>query len=224
MARQASDTGARLAAAMGQAVTGRTASALKLVTASLAPKSRQLYERAMDRYLKFSTSHYNLEAHWPASVLSLIEFIGHMHDGHYAASTITSYVSALSFMHKLSLHKDPAESFLVKKALAGASKLRPAADLRRPITPGILHHLRKVTPQATSSNFNAMLLSAMFTLAFHAFLRVGEIAVANQEDQRVIHRRDLVFQHTRSGHPMGMHLTIRHYKHQGSRPPSHYRH
>jgi hypothetical protein len=69
---------------------------------------------------------------------------------------------------------DPTSSFLILKLLTSSRK-RHISDIRLPITKIILHKLVSSLPHTTSSLFQTKLYKAMFLLAFHAFLRVGEI-------------------------------------------------
>lgn len=196
----------------------RTTTALHLVLASLSKKSRESYQRAVSAYLDFSKTHLKIRTHWPASVLSTLEFVAHLHHLGYAASTIISYTSALSFVHNLSLDPDPTKSFLIKKALAGISKLKPAQDLRLPITPHVLRRLIRAAKLTAKSSFHAKLFQAMFSLAFHAFLRVGEMTACSKHDKAVLQARDISFRRNKKGNLQDILLTIRRFKHQGSRP------
>ena len=75
---------------------------------------------------------------------------------------------------------DPTASFVVKKLLQGAAKLRPSRDHRAPITLTILHKLVVSTSVSTYCYFNSVLMSAIFLLAFYAFLCIGEIIPSSQ--------------------------------------------
>lgn len=68
-------------------------------------------------------------------VLMFIAFC--FHDGK-AAATVISYVSAISYHHKIRLLPDPTQTFLVKKCLMGYQKTRPTTNARLLITPHIL--------------------------------------------------------------------------------------
>ena len=49
----------------------------------------------------------------PISPLVLELFLAYMNDRHYAPSTVTTYVSALGFCHKLSGFSDPTKAFFI---------------------------------------------------------------------------------------------------------------
>ena len=68
--------------------------------------------------------------HWfPASTASVVSFTSSLFIHNYAASTIASTLSAISFFHKMHGFSDPTASFVVKKLLQGAAKLRPSRDI-----------------------------------------------------------------------------------------------
>ena len=105
----------------------------------------------------------------------MANFIGHLFDNQYAASSIASMTSAISFVHKLMHAKDPTETFLIRKMLQGTKKLRSQKDKRLPITPDILNQLVAATNFTNSNTFASTRFKAMCSLAFHALLRVGEM-------------------------------------------------
>ncbi len=137
------------------------------------------YERRFAQFTNFVKTTLGTSNPFPAHVRSVYSFIAHLFSLGYAPSTITSYLSAVAYFHKINDHPDPTSSFLIKKMVQGARKMRPTADIRAPITPSILHRLVESTSRTTDSYYNRLLISAMYLLAFHAFLRIGEIAVSS---------------------------------------------
>lgn len=107
-------------------------------------------------------------------------FIVWLFNAGYAPATIATTISPLSFVHKMLGLPDPTDSFLVKKMLMGATKLRKQDDIRLPIMPHILEKLVSITDSVIVENYERTLLKAMFLLAFHAFLRLGEMAVQSK--------------------------------------------
>ena len=57
-----------------------------------------------------------------------------------ALSTITSYLSAISYVHKLRGLHDPTKSILIQKLLTALSRRQPV-DIRLPVTRPVLHEL-----------------------------------------------------------------------------------
>jgi integrase len=135
--------------------------------------------------LLFSHNHRNTNPNpstpFPASVPSLISFITSLHAKNYAPATITTFISALSFINKLYHAHDPQQHFLIAKMLEGTRKLGQVVDTRQPITLAILHKLTACLSIIHHDPFSIALLKAMFLLAFHTFLRVGEFTVRSQQ-------------------------------------------
>ena len=84
-------------------------------------------------------------------------------------------MSAISFLLQLGGYEDLTGHFIISKALRGYHKEKAAKDSRLPITPSILKGLCQSLPKTCSSRFLQLMLHAMYLLAFHAFLRIGEI-------------------------------------------------
>ena len=78
---------------------------------------------------------------------------------------------------------DPT-AFVVRKLLQGASKLRPSVDSRAPITTYILYLLVRSAHNFTHCYYHNMLIPAMYRFAFHAILRIGEIAVSSANQRK----------------------------------------
>ena len=72
----------------------------------------------------------------PVSINSLVLFISYLSARKFASSTISTYFSALGYVHKLSNLPDPSKNFLVQKLLMAHIRLHPAPDVRLPITFG----------------------------------------------------------------------------------------
>ena len=79
-------------------------------------------------------------------------------------------------MHNLA---DPTATFVVRKLLHGVTKLRTSIDQRTPVTKSILHQLVHSRPHISDCYYHNVLTAAMYLLAFHAFLHIGEIAVTS---------------------------------------------
>ena len=111
----------------------------------------------------------------PLSSPQLALFISYLSARKLAPSTISSYLSAISYVHKIKGYSDPTKSFLIHRLSTALSRQR-LADLRLPITRPVLHELIKSLRHTNSSAFQRCLYSAMFLLAFYGFFRVGELA------------------------------------------------
>lgn len=193
---------------------------MSLIIGSLAPSSRVTYRRAINLFLETHRNAPNVSPNrLPASVPAIIAFISHLHSLNYAPATITSYCSAISFINKLHNSPDPMKHFLVSKMLEGARKTNQKTDTRRPITLAILHKLTTAIHIIHHDTFHTTLLKAMFLLAFHAFLRVGEITVRspNSLDPNTIRAEDCSVGFT-GKQLSSVHITIRNSKHNQQKP------
>ena len=99
-----------------------------------------------------------------------------------ASSTIRSYISGISFKCKVLNIFDPTQNFVVKKMLTGLSRLDKRHDLRMPVTLSILSKIIPSLPRVCSSNYESILFSAVFTIAFFGFFRVGELVQNTRSD------------------------------------------
>ena len=119
-------------------------------------------------------------------------FISHLRDNQLASSTICTYVTAVGFVNQLSGHPNPVDSFIVKKMLASVKRGTSRDDQRLPVTPFILSKIIHALQHTADSHYQKSMLAAMFLLAFHAFLRIGEIC-QNRENSNVLQLQDIQF-------------------------------
>lgn len=91
-------------------------------------------------------------------------------------SSIVSRLSAISFWIRAKGWSLVTQSHLVFRALRGVRALSfQSGNPKFPITPDVLNSLCSYLPSAGFSNYEVICFRAMFLLAFHAFLRVGEL-------------------------------------------------
>ena len=148
-------------------------------------------------------------------------FISYLSFQKLASSTIKSYLSAISYVHKIKGLHDPTKSFLVEKLSTAFSRQQPL-DIRLPITRPILHELLRSLSFSNSSASQRSLFSAMFLVAFYGLLRIGELATKSTRFVRsVIQYSDLTFSFGTDpdGPQQGAKITIHEYKHNASRRP-----
>jgi len=60
----------------------------------------------------------------------IAHFISFLYIQDYQPSTIASYVSALSYVHKMKLYDDPTDSFYIKKILKGTQNFEKISRLQ----------------------------------------------------------------------------------------------
>ena len=102
-------------------------------------------------------------------------FIIHQHNKGYAARTIASQMSGLSYVHKLLDISDPTSHFVIRKTLVAIRRVPTGKLIRMPISIELLYQLVDAIENTISSQYRRFLFKAMFLTAFHGFLRVGEI-------------------------------------------------
>ena len=95
----------------------------------------------------------------------------------YKPATVSTYVSAIGYVHKLKSLPDPTSSFLILQILRACHKNGSVTDTRLPIDRPMLGKLMGALDHIADSKRDCVLFKAMFALAFHAFLRIGEITV-----------------------------------------------
>ncbi len=153
------------------ALINRTAE--QVLQASLAESTWVTYERAIDRFIRFRSQH-TLVNMWPVSVGHIAAFIAYLMIQGLAASSVCTYISAISFVHKLNNWEDPTSRFIITKMKEGCKRLKSSQDSRLPITFQILKQLMGILPSVCRSNYMVRLYRAAFSSAFFGFLRVSE--------------------------------------------------
>ena len=189
-----------------------------LLGSALTAGSKKAYQRAWVSFQNFYDRFYGPSTpQLPLSSSQLAFFISYLSAKKLAPSTITSYLSAISYVHKIKGYIDPTKSFLIHK-LTAVSRQR-LADLRLPITRPVLHELIKSLQHTTSSAFQRYLYSAMFLLAFYGFFRVGELAAkSGDRADSVLQFNDFKFL-VNNGQPQMIKIIITAFKHNTDRKP-----
>ncbi|MES9882606.1 MAG: site-specific integrase [Sedimenticola sp.] len=179
------------------------------MAAALAPSTLDTYRRAWNSYQKFSETFLSIPVVLPLSVSQLSLFVAYLHHDGFATKTISTYLSAIGYVHKLNSFPDPATDFLVKKLVAGAYRLRPSFDVRLPITVPVLNKLNESLSHVTTSLYEQYLFRSMFLLAFSAFARIGEITLHSSGNScKTMQLADVSIIHNQS-----VEVTFRFYKH-----------
>ncbi|KAJ8300326.1 hypothetical protein KUTeg_021845 [Tegillarca granosa] len=145
-----------------------------LVTVHIWGKQLQHKKTAINQFRKFRAM-AALGDLWPAPLDHIMLFIAYLSRQSRTASTISSYMAALSFIHKINNWSDPSHTFLVTKALEGMKRLRPQKDCRAPITIEFLQKIYCELPNVCLSYYEVLLFRSAYTLAFFGLFRVGEL-------------------------------------------------
>ena len=129
----------------------------------------------MIKFHSFYVNKLHKRNSFPSRMEDIMMYIAEMVNMGYAPSTISSSLSAISFFHKMLSYRDPTSHFVIKKMLVGTNKLYKSEDTRLPITLDILHKLLDSIHNVTESVYYKCLFKSMYSLMFHAFLRIGEV-------------------------------------------------
>lgn len=164
-------------------------------------------------YSTFVTHRFKGKAVLPASENTVILFIANCFENNLAAATVSTYVSALSYYHKIKNLPDPTNNFVVKKCLQGYQKIKSQCDTRKPITFMILQQL--IT--SLIHVYVCIMLKAMYLLAFFGMLRVGEFT-ASSKTNVILHMENVRFAYQdKTSTPSSFELSISGYKHSQGR-------
>ena len=163
----------------------------------------------------FQTACFSL----PIAPASTAIFIACLFERNYASSTVNTYLSALSYSHKLAGLPDPTRVFYITQMLKGYGKNRARLDSRLPITLPILQRLIEVSPRLAGSNYQIFQFKAMCSLAFFAFLRIGEMTTAKNNSCQPLHMHNLAFSCDSNNQVVGMKLTFHDFKHNYNQRP-----
>lgn len=155
-----------------------------LLQKSVAPSSKQLYQRSWALYEEcyhIITESNNSQLILPLSTNHIAVFVAFLHDQGYAPSSIVSYVSAIAFVHKLLGYSDPTSASIVQKLIAGATKVYAPKPSRLPITILILHRIILGIDEIIPVHYHKLLLKAMFTTSFFGLMRIGEVTMSKHK-------------------------------------------
>ena len=150
-----------------------------LLKAALAPASRTAYHRSWQKFQEFATM-FGFSTNLPLSPASIALFIADLVNKGLKPTTVSSHISALGYVHKLRGIPDSTAAFFIQKMLSSYHKHCPSLDVRLPIDKQVLDKLVAALHHTCQNGSERILFKAMFTLAFHAFLRIGEMTVTGQ--------------------------------------------
>ena len=183
----------------------------QLLGTALAAQTKKTYAHAFKMLQQFVNCTFHIDICLPTTVDTLTFFIAHMHSKRMASSTICTYTTAIGYINQLAGHKNPVESFLIKKLLAGVKRGSFRSDQRLPVTPYILSKLAESLQYTAESIYQRRMLQAMYLLAFHAFLRIGEIS-NNKSITHVLQLGDIQFFQDSRSQVSKLEITFRSFK------------
>lgn len=146
-----------------------------LTQAALAPSTSSTYKQAWNIFNSFSQEVLGQTCNLPLSASTVSLFIAYLYKKQFAPSTISTYLSALGYVHKMLSLPDNTRSFLVDKLVTGSYRLSQTIDTRLPITVPILNKMLIALPTLSISSYEQCLFKALFLFAFSTFARIGEL-------------------------------------------------
>ncbi len=144
-----------------------------MMFSALAKSSLLSYQKTWLSFIEFIKKH-KLQ-NQPTNAGHVMVYLMSLVNQGLAPSTVLSKMSAINFAFKLFKLPEPASDFWIKEFLCGLKKGNPQTDLRIPITLDVLQSMINLLSKLKYSMYDQLLYQAMFTLAFHAFLRPGEV-------------------------------------------------
>lgn len=168
----------------------------QLLGACVALNTASTYRTAVCSFNNFRLQ-YGFPVDYPGRADHFVMYISYCFEMGFSPSTIRSYISGLSFYHKLHNWFDPLELFVVKKLLEGYSRSRRRVDNRAPVTPQILHSICTLLPSICYNDYEAILFKAAYLLAYFGLLRVSEVVHSTwQHHGRALLLDDIKFDHS----------------------------
>lgn len=189
-----------------------------MLRASLATSSVQTYRKAWSHFTSFCSSTFNEILSPPLSIATVALFVAHLHKGNLSHKTITTYLSAIAYVHKILGLPDPTIHFLITRLVRGAQCLAPSYDLRLPITVHILDKIVKSLTVVARTYFHSCLFRAMFLFAFSTFARCGELALARAYQQHQLVQFQDVNVNYVGAKAISVSVTFRYFKHSYGKP------
>ena len=190
-----------------------------LLSSTLSAGSRKLYSRAWSIFRDFHNRFVSSRSlTLPLNTATIALFISYLRARKLAASTITTYLSAISYVHKMRGFCDPTKTFLIHKLLIAVGKER-SPDTRLPITKPVLFQIVRSLQHTNSSADQRTLFTAMFLIAFYGFFRIGELASKSPANTNTVVQFSSLSFLSRDGCTQSLKITICHFKHNTNNRP-----
>ena len=151
----------------------------RTLIASIKPTTNQAYQHHWQSFHDFIRTHLHLQPTVPSDINHICLFIIHLANSNLSHATIRTYLTAISFAHKMANLVDPTTAFIINKTLQGIRNLHHQPTSQRlPITKTILHSLLQSLPYAVITRNEHILWHAFYLVTYHACLRAGEITLS----------------------------------------------
>lgn len=124
---------------------------------------------------------YDIPNYLPFSMSNIALFVSYLYTQSFSPKTISTYLSAIGYLHKIAGHSDLSQLFFIQKLVAGAYRLGNTFDIRLSITHQILIQILDSISQALTDKYDQKLYTAIFQFAFSTFARIGELVCSSSE-------------------------------------------
>ena len=136
----------------------------------------------------------NLGGIWPPTVEVFCQYIAFLSLKQYSYSLVGIHLAAISYVNKMNDMQDNTKLYIVKKMIEGLRRTRKRNDNSEPITHDILLQLITVLKSVCRSQYETMMFTAAFCLAFVGLLRLSEFALPHHKSKKlVINIGDITF-------------------------------
>ncbi|KAJ8303659.1 hypothetical protein KUTeg_018769 [Tegillarca granosa] len=132
------------------------------------------YQTALQQFTNFRRF-LKLPDLWPVQIDHLLSYISYQSQKGLSPSTVSSYLAAISHVHKVYNWTNPKSQFLVQKAVTGLRRIRQVRDSRAPVTEDMLHNIYHILETVCWSEYELWLFRSAYCLAFYGLLRVSEL-------------------------------------------------
>lgn len=154
----------------------------------------------------------------PATPHTVALFIAHLYSRGKKYHTILTYISAIAYFHRVNLHPDPTDNYLISKSLQGVKNTCPPTVPLSPVTQSLLSQLCHGIWHASIGNYTKAMLQSMFTLMYFGCLRIGEVATSTHNDN-TLQLNQLSLQ-LAAGTLKSLCIDFKSFKHSGSKIPN----
>ena len=170
----------------------------QLLEGALSLNTKKVYKHAWNNWWEFMASTFKVRPHvleLPLDPSLVALFIGYLANKELKASTMSTHLSALSYIHKI-FNVDTVTSLpFIQNITRFYHRMSKHSDTRLPITIPLLVQLVTSLPHVCKSAYMITLLS-MYLTAFFACLRIGEITSRGQNKQSLIQFNNLSLNET----------------------------
>ncbi len=143
--------------------------------------------------IKAYSSLFSAFSHWctrynlnflPATDSTVALFLISKHQAKVCSQTISSYISAIKWAHKLANKDDPTEKFLVREVAEACKRLpqKKQNKIRQPLPFSVLVNICTI---AKNKSLASLRTACLFSLGFHGFLRSHELLNLKRKDLKI---------------------------------------